>query len=153
MRARPIRYEPAEIDPSVLVRADPDRLQQILLNLLSNAVKFSEAGGRVAVTMDADDEEVRITVEDEGRGIPESMLDSIFDPFVQVDAGHTRTTSGVGLGLAISRQLARAMNGDLTVQSQLGAGSKFTLTLTRMQATDEVRALQPRDRMRTESAI
>jgi signal transduction histidine kinase len=133
MRARPVRYEPADIDPALFVHADPDRLQQILLNLLSNAVKFSEPGGRIAVAMSADDDAVRITVEDEGRGIPSSMLESIFDPFVQVDASHTRTTSGVGLGLAISRQLARAMNGDLTVESRLGAGSKFTLRLRRVK--------------------
>jgi signal transduction histidine kinase len=140
MRARPVRYEPAEIDPTLFVHADPDRLQQILLNLLSNAVKFSEPGGRVAVLVGADDDAVRITVEDEGRGIPPSMLESIFDPFVQVDASHTRTTSGVGLGLALSRQLARAMDGDLTVESRLGAGSQFTLRMRRLKESAGIAA-------------
>jgi signal transduction histidine kinase len=136
MRARPIVYEPASVDSSLFVRADPDRLQQILLNLLSNAVKFSAQGGRVAVRVDAEEHEVRMLVEDEGRGIPADMLDAIFDPFVQVDGGHTRTTSGVGLGLAISRQLARAMHGDLTVESRIGEGSCFTLRLARVREAD-----------------
>ena len=113
------------------VRADPDRLQQIVLNLLSNAIKFTEPHGRIDVTCDADDEAVRLCVTDTGRGIPPGEISRIFEPFVQVDARYARSHGGVGLGLAISRDLARAMGGDLTVVSTPGKGSTFTLRLVR----------------------
>lgn len=131
MRAKHIDYQPEAADPSTFVRADPERLQQILLNLLSNAVKFSQEGGRITLTCDGDDSTVRIRVRDRGRGIPADKLEAIFQPFVQVDASHTRTTAGVGLGLAISRQLARAMQGEITAESELGIGSTFVLHLPR----------------------
>ena len=115
--------------PSVAVRADREKAQQILINLLTNAIKFTGPGGRIAVAYEERGETVRIRVADTGRGIAEEKLSVIFDPFVQVDAGLTRAHEGVGLGLAISRDLARGMNGDLTVESVLGSGSTFTLTL------------------------
>jgi len=113
------------------VRADRDKLQQILLNLLSNAVKFTEPGGEVQVSAEADWHAVRLRVRDTGCGIPEERQASIFDPFVQLDQRLTRTSEGTGLGLAISRDLARAMDGELTVVSQVGVGSTFTLVLPR----------------------
>ena len=116
----------------LLVRADPERLQQVLLNLLSNAVKYTPAGGRIAVTCEADAQTVRIHVADTGRGIPADQLERIFEPFVQVDRHLTQASQqGVGLGLAISRNLARRMGGDLTAESVRGQGSTFTLTLAR----------------------
>lgn len=75
--------------------------------------------------------QVHVHVSDTGVGIPAAKLSSIFEPFVQVKSGFTRDHDGVGLGLAISRDLARMMRGDLTVTSTLGAGSRFTLTLPR----------------------
>ena len=124
---------------------DEDRVRQILVNLLSNAVKFTAAGGTVTITCDwlaetpqsADplqDPDVSgpwatVRVEDTGIGIAPEEQDRIFEPFHQVDRGHTRTAGGTGLGLAISRQLARLMGGDLTVESTPGAGSAFTLRL------------------------
>jgi signal transduction histidine kinase len=75
--------------------------------------------------------DVVITVTDTGRGIPADRLEQVFEPFVQVDASRTRTQEGVGLGLAISRDLARGMGGDLTAESTPGEGSTFTLTLAR----------------------
>jgi PAS domain S-box-containing protein len=119
-------------DGETAVLADPDRLQQILLNLLTNAIKFTPRGGRVRADCERDGERVRIRVADTGIGIPPSQLGRIFDPFVQLDGGAARetpVTSGVGLGLAISRNLARAMNGDLTVESEPGTGSVFTVDL------------------------
>jgi PAS domain S-box-containing protein len=116
------------------VRADPERLRQILLNLLTNAVKFTEAGGRVALACETDDAAgvFRARVSDTGRGIPADQLERIFEPFVQVDRHRTpESQQGVGLGLAISRELARGMGGDLTVESTPGVGSTFTLTLPR----------------------
>ena len=118
----------------LLVRADPEKLRQILLNLLSNAIKFTDDGGAVTVACSATDDQVRIAVRDTGRGIPADQLERIFDPFVRVDQTLNRPTEGTGLGLAISRELARAMDGELTATSELGVGSTFTLVLPRAQA-------------------
>lgn len=114
---------------TAVVRADPEKLQQILLNLLTNATKFTDPGGDLQVACAATDRVVRITVSDNGRGIAPNQLSRIFEPFVQVDAQLTREHEGVGLGLAISRDLARGMAGDLTVESTPGRGSAFTLAL------------------------
>ena len=113
----------------VAVHADPEKVQQILLNLIGNAVKFTEAGGRVAVLVEAAGAMVAIRVTDTGVGIAADQLERIFEPFVQVDARLTRAHEGVGLGLAISRDLARGMGGDITAASRPGAGSTFTLVL------------------------
>jgi signal transduction histidine kinase/CheY-like chemotaxis protein len=111
------------------VRADRERVIQILLNLVSNAVKFTEAGGQVSVTSRAGDGEVAVSVRDTGAGIPPERLEEIFDPFVQVGRSSAERRQGVGLGLAISRELARMMDGGLAVESEVGRGSTFTLTL------------------------
>jgi signal transduction histidine kinase len=111
------------------VRADPERVRQIVLNLMSNAIKFTEGGGVIRVSCEEVDGGVATRVEDTGRGIPPEKLESIFEPFVQVEQELTRSAGGTGLGLAISRDLARAMRGDLTVESALGRGSVFTLWL------------------------
>ena len=114
----------------ILVRADTEKLQQILVNLLSNAVKFTDAG-EIELGCDVDDVAVRFVVRDTGIGIPAVQLNRIFEPFVQVRADLTRTIEGTGLGLAISRDLARGMGGDLTAESETGRGSAFTLSLPR----------------------
>ncbi len=112
------------------VCADPDRLQQILLNLLGNASKFTPSGGKVSVRWSVDGDRVRIAVTDTGRGIPAELLTQIFEPFVQVNREiDARKQKGMGLGLAISRELARAMQGDITVESVVGQGSTFTVSL------------------------
>jgi signal transduction histidine kinase len=108
------------------VLADPDRLQQVLLNLLTNAVKFTPAGGRISVTCEHQRERVLLRVHDTGIGIPPEQLQRVFEPFVQLDASRA---DGVGLGLAISRELTRAMGGELTVESVPGQGSTFTIAL------------------------
>jgi signal transduction histidine kinase len=129
LAAKRLRCDFAPARPAVLVRADRDKLQQILLNLLGNAVKFTDAGGRIAVAYEPDDGRVRFRVTDTGVGIPPERLETIFEPFVQLDQRLTRTTEGTGLGLAISRDLARAMGGELTVRSEVGVGSEFELVL------------------------
>ena len=115
--------------PGLTVRADRDKLQQILLNLLTNAIKFTEAGGEIRVACLARGDQVAISVTDTGIGIAPDKLSSIVEPFVQVDQRLTRQSEGMGLGLSISRDLARGMAGDLTAVSTLGVGSTFTLTL------------------------
>jgi signal transduction histidine kinase len=117
--------------PGLTVRADAEKLRQILVNLLSNAVKFTDRGGRVELACAQTGEGVLFTLTDTGIGIPADQLERIFDPFVQVRAELTRTADGTGLGLAISRDLARGMGGDLTVTSTPGAGSTFTLLMAR----------------------
>ncbi len=119
---------PCEREP--LVAADSERFQQILLNLVTNAIKFTTTGGSIGVTCDEDASMVRVRVNDSGVGVRLLDIDRVFEPFVQIDR-HLTTTSlqGVGLGLSISRELARAMHGDLTLQSAEGVGSTFTLTL------------------------
>jgi len=112
------------------VAADAERFQQILLNLVTNAIKFTAADGRIDVTCDDDSGVVRVSVKDTGVGVREVDIDRVFEPFVQIDRHLTTATQqGVGLGLSISRELARAMQGDLTLQSTEGIGSTFTLTL------------------------
>jgi signal transduction histidine kinase/DNA-binding response OmpR family regulator len=114
----------------VRVAADAERFQQILLNLITNATKFTAAGGSIEVTCDDDTDVVRIHVKDTGVGVRLIDIDRVFEPFVQIDRHLTTATQqGVGLGLSISRELARAMRGDLTLQSTEGIGSTFTLIL------------------------
>jgi PAS domain S-box-containing protein len=114
------------------VLGERDKASQVLVNLLSNAVKFTPSGGRIDVSYEASDESVTLRVSDSGPGIPAESLNRIFEPFVQLDTGLTRRAEGAGLGLAISRRLARLMGGDLTVESEVGRGSTFSFTLVRV---------------------
>ena len=109
--------------------ADRSKVEQILLNLLSNAVKFTDEGGSIDVTCGVNAHHAWLAVRDTGAGIPEHAIERIFAPFVQVGRGLANPKEGAGLGLSISRELARGMGGDLTVQSREGIGSTFTLTL------------------------
>lgn len=119
---------PAEPLPPVL--GDHRRVHQILLNLLSNAVKFTERG-TVTVGFDREGgEEVLVSVRDTGAGIAPEEMSFLFTEFYQADSGLTRKHGGTGLGLAISHRLAHLMGGDLSVESELGEGATFTLTLS-----------------------
>jgi signal transduction histidine kinase len=117
--------------PGLAVLADADKMRQILLNLLANALKFTPAGGTISIAAQSTGELVSISVADTGIGVAADQLERIFEPFVQSKKALKPSDQGVGLGLAISRQLARAMHGDLTVRSAPGQGSTFTLTLPR----------------------
>jgi signal transduction histidine kinase len=117
--------------PDLRLIADEERARQILLNLATNAVKFTDPGGRVALLCAADAEWVHLRVQDSGRGISDEDQTRIFDAFRQVGRAADRPQEGIGLGLAISRDLASAMAGDLSVESTLGEGSTFTLRLPR----------------------
>jgi PAS domain S-box-containing protein len=130
MQDSALEFTSAPCDGEIVVHADPDRLQQILLNLLTNAIKFTHAGGRISVECALIDGRVQIRVRDTGIGIPADRLQSVFDPFVQLDPSSVHDVQrGVGLGLAISRDLARAMGGELTAESKLGEGSVFIVDL------------------------
>ncbi|HEX3159632.1 MAG TPA: ATP-binding protein [Gemmatimonadaceae bacterium] len=117
--------------PGVAVWADREKVQQVLANLVSNAIKFTDPGGRITVECFARDKHVALRVTDTGVGIPAEQLEVIFEPFVQINRELKRPQDGVGLGLAISRDLALAMRGELVVESTSGEGSAFTLTLPR----------------------
>jgi PAS domain S-box-containing protein len=133
MEQKQLEYRLEPCDSSFAVFADVEKLQQIVLNLLSNAVKFTPARGRITISagLQENSGQVEIRVRDTGIGIPRDKIDSVFEPFVQLDGGLTRKNQGTGLGLAISRNLARAMHGDLIVMSEEGRGAEFVLTLPR----------------------
>lgn len=119
-----------ETDPG-LPRFNSDfvRIKQIILNLLSNAAKFTETGHIKVIAKPLEGNLASLAVEDTGPGVPDSYLEVIFEEFRQIDGSNTRKHGGTGLGLAISRKLARMLGGDITVESELGKGSTFTLTL------------------------
>lgn len=123
-----IRLESDAGAAALWVRSDSRRLAQVVTNLVSNAIKFTDAGG-VTVSLQAAHERIELVVEDTGVGIPASALDEIFDPFLQVTRPGGRLRDGAGLGLAIARNLARALGGDIAVRSEPGLGSRFTFWL------------------------
>jgi PAS domain S-box-containing protein len=131
MAAKELAFQ-VDAGAGLAVRADRDKLQQIVINLLSNAIKFTPPGGRISVdaaTRAGEPSLVFLRVTDTGIGIAPEKQASVFEPFVQVDMSATRRSQGSGLGLAISRDLARGMGGDLRVRSEEGRGSTFTLAL------------------------
>jgi len=133
------------------VWADATRIRQVLLNLVSNATKFTEEG-KISVTADHDDEWVTVSVADTGEGIPEDNLDSIFEEFTQVDGSTTRSAGGTGLGLPISRYFVEMHGGKITVESELGVGSIFTLVLPiYAQGQPEMRLIEDRSEGRGEA--
>lgn len=122
------------------VVTDGTRLRQILWNLISNAVKFTPKGGQVSVRVRCEDEEtLRFEVQDSGIGIPQDEQDKIFAMYYQVkDINGGKPATGTGIGLAVSRRLAKSMGGDITVSSSPGEGSLFTLTIKAPRVADEV---------------
>jgi signal transduction histidine kinase len=131
LQAKGLGYTYERCDPMLTVRADREKLLQVVLNLLSNAIKFTARGGSVRVSCATTDRGVRIIVRDTGCGIPAKRMASIFEPFVQGDRALHRPHEGIGLGLAISRDLARGMGGDILAESAEGEGSTFTVALAR----------------------
>jgi signal transduction histidine kinase len=119
---------------AVTVESDSGKIRQILLNLLSNAAKFTDRG-EIEVVLRTDPSSVRIVVRDTGIGMPHDDLEKIFEPFTQLAPVTTRTRPGTGLGLSVSRHLARLLEGDLTVDSEPGIGSRFELWLPRHPAS------------------
>ncbi|MFL5604857.1 MAG: ATP-binding protein [Gemmatimonadaceae bacterium] len=129
LRERELSFHCAQPAPALMVRVDQEKVRQILLNLLSNSVKFTPPGGRIEVRCEQRDERVLIHVVDTGVGIDAERLESVFEPFVQLNRSLSDSRGGIGLGLAISRDLARGMGGDLVAESKPGVGSTFTLSL------------------------
>jgi signal transduction histidine kinase len=124
-RVRLISDVAGDIPP---LKTDRDKLKQVVLNLLSNAVKFTEQG-EIKVSAARNNGLVQLTVSDTGIGMKKEALDYIFDEFRQADMSSTRRYGGTGLGLAIVKKIVNLMGGDIGVESELGKGSKFTITL------------------------
>ena len=111
---------------------DPGKLRQALVNLLGNAVKFTDRGAvRLRVEVDGATDTVCFEVQDTGLGIAPAHLERVFESFWQADQGLSRRAGGLGLGLHVTRELVRLLGGDVTVQSDLGAGSRFVIRLPR----------------------
>ena len=130
-KAITLRFEITGKVPERIV-SDPTRLRQIVTNLIGNSIKFTDQGGvRVVLHLEGTGEapSIHIDIIDTGIGMPKDRLESIFEAFVQADSSVTRQFGGTGLGLAISRRFARALGGDILVQSEVGKGSVFTITL------------------------
>jgi signal transduction histidine kinase len=132
-QAKGVAYSFTPAGRAVLVRADAHLLKQVVINLLTNAIKFTDRGGSVSMSATVESNDAgavaRIDVHDTGRGIPAEQVDAIFEPFVQLGRTLNQPVEGVGLGLAISRDLARRLGGELRVTSEVGVGSTFTLTV------------------------
>ncbi|HEY8833425.1 MAG TPA: MASE1 domain-containing protein [Gemmatimonadaceae bacterium] len=121
-------------DPALSVLADPVKLRQILLNVLGNAIKFTPAHGRIDLSAVRNGNTIAIRASDTGIGIPADKIERVFEPFFQVQAGTTREYPGVGLGLAIARDFARAMGGDIRLESTPGKGSAVTIELLALES-------------------
>ncbi|MBI2873697.1 MAG: ATP-binding protein [Firmicutes bacterium] len=129
------RRDPDDIRADHAIQADPDRLQQVLVNILSNAIRFSPEGGVVRASVSREGVMVRITVEDEGPGIPPEQLPRIFDRFYKADRSRSQKESadsfalGSGLGLTIARHLVEAMRGGIMAESRVGDGTRIIIDL------------------------
>ena len=129
MQKKRLTFDCRVPDAGLVALADPDKLRQILLNFVANGVKFTPDGGHIVVGAERENDTIRVWVSDTGIGIPPEQLENVFEPFFQVDRGPTRKFPGMGLGLAIARDLARAMNGEVWMESTPGVGSTAWLVL------------------------
>jgi two-component system, sensor histidine kinase ChiS len=119
---------------------DPEKLRQIMSNLVQNAIKFTPAGGRVEVAATGAEDQLRIEVNDNGRGIPPEQLEKIFDRFHQVDDSDTRSGEGTGIGLTLTRELVKLLGGQISVESEVGVGSQFTVLLPVTRQAESVQS-------------
>ena len=129
-----VTFEVTAPDEAVLVNGDADRLTQVATNLLSNAAKFSKRGSAVQVTVQAEDQRVRLSVRDDGPGIPPEFFDRIFGRFAQADSSDTRQKGGTGLGLAISKEIVERHGGRIWFESPPGEGATFIVELPTYRA-------------------
>lgn len=129
-----------ELGELPVIEGDDQRLHQVLTSLLENAIKFTPEGGAIALRARAEAGRVRVEVEDDGPGIAPEALSRLFEPFSQLDMGTTRQAGGVGVGLAIAKALVEAHGGEIGVESRVGCGSTFWLTLPSSGACEAEKA-------------
>jgi two-component system phosphate regulon sensor histidine kinase PhoR len=118
-----------DCDPHLRARLDPDLMEQALVNLIENAIKYSDEPGQIDIGADLVEDHVMISVRDRGRGIESQHLPRLFERFYRVDKARSREQGGTGLGLAIVKHIARFHDGQVTVMSRPGEGSRFTIHL------------------------
>lgn len=123
--------------PSTVVRGDVDKLKQVFVNLIGNAVKYSPDGGEVDIEMRYDPKSLVIEIKDQGLGIPKDAIDKLFSKFYRIDNSDRRKIGGTGLGLAICKEIVKAHDGEITVLSEQGVGSTFTVYLPREERVVE----------------
>ena len=130
--------------PVYYVKVDPERIREVLTNLFDNAVKYTIKGS-ITVRIDADSENVKISIEDTGQGIPREDIPHLFQKFYRVDSSDTRQIGGTGLGLYICKKIIDLYHGRISVDSELGKGSRFTVSLPRLsrsEAEEEIKQEQ-----------
>jgi signal transduction histidine kinase len=125
----------AELDQDIFVEGDAGLIKQLLRILSDNSIKYTDGGGRITVTLERGDQ-ARLTVRDEGAGIPSEILPHIFDRFVRADESRTRNTGGAGLGLSIAKWIVDRHGGYFEVVSREGLGTKMTVVLPLSENTE-----------------
>ena len=123
---------------------DPDQFEKVVFNLLSNALKFTNKGGKITIYVEERDDTVTMTVEDTGIGIPDNMLETIFDRFSQVDGSKSRAQEGTGIGLALAREIVLVHKGSIRAESELGRGSRFIVEMRKGEEHFDGEALDRR---------
>jgi signal transduction histidine kinase len=123
-----------EIEPEAIASADPVRIRQVLDNLISNAIKYNRQNGEIGITVSASEDTVSVSVRDTGDGLSEADRAQLFERFFRTESARASSAVGSGLGLSISREIVRQHAGDLTVQSEVGVGTTFTMTIPREAA-------------------
>jgi CheY-like chemotaxis protein len=140
--AKDVGVQVTKPEDAVIVRGDPNRLRQVIWHLLANAIKFTPRGGRVEVILHSDGL-ASVTVGDTGPGIARDFLPRIFDRFAQADSSPTRMTGGLGVGLALVRELVERHGGEIVARNRAGGGAEFTVQLPLHRSDQSVRAAVP----------
>lgn len=135
-----LQLDTSVLPPETMVMIDNLRLQQVIANLISNAVKYSPQGGMVSIQANCQNNQVRVSISDQGPGIPEAFRARIFQKFAQADSSDSRQQGGTGLGLSICKALLERMNGQIGYDTELGVGSTFFFDLPCVGRLDEVPA-------------
>jgi signal transduction histidine kinase len=130
-----VTIDPIEGELKINIMADPQRFKQVLINLLENSVKYTPEGGSMGIIVENNEIEVRVTVWDTGIGIPDADINHIFEPFYRSDNRHIQDVEGTGLGLSLAKQLVDAHDWSLSVDSELGVGSRFTVHIPKRDVT------------------
>jgi signal transduction histidine kinase len=126
--AKKLRFVIDLLEEDQSIQTDGTKLRQMLVNILSNGIKFTEKG-EVRLGCSVQDDMLEVRIADTGLGIPAENIEDVFEPFWQAEQMVTRKTTGTGLGLSVTRKLARLLGGDVTVASRVGTGTTFLLTL------------------------